>query len=99
MLTGDAFGADEAHRIGLVQELTPPGEQLDAALAIARRIAAAAPLGVSATISSARLALERGPDVAAQRMLPDLRALLESEDAGEAIAAFLERRPAVFHGR
>jgi enoyl-CoA hydratase/carnithine racemase len=99
MLTGDAFGAGEAHRIGLVQEVTPPGEQLDAALAIARRIAAAAPLGVSATIGSARLALERGPDVAAQRMLPDLRVLLESEDAGEAIAAFLERRPAVFHGR
>jgi enoyl-CoA hydratase/carnithine racemase len=99
MLTGDAFGADEAHRIGLVQEVTPPGEQLDAALAIARRIAAAAPLGVSATIGSARLALERGPDVAVQRMLPDLRVLLESADAGEAIAAFLERRPPVFHGR
>jgi hypothetical protein len=32
-------------------------------------------------------------------MLPDLRVLLESEDAGEAVAAFLERRPAVFRGR
>jgi enoyl-CoA hydratase/carnithine racemase len=29
MLTGDGWNAEEAYRLGLVQELTPPGQQLD----------------------------------------------------------------------
>src|SRR6202011_6413734 len=40
MLTGDEWGADEAHRLGLVQEVTAPGKQLDRAVAIAAQIAA-----------------------------------------------------------
>ena len=46
LLTGDELGAEEAHRLGLVQELCEPGTQFDAALALAQRIAKAAPLGV-----------------------------------------------------
>ena len=57
LLTGDELGAEEALRIGLVQELVEPGEQLERALALGERIAAQAPLGVRATLASARLAL------------------------------------------
>jgi enoyl-CoA hydratase/carnithine racemase len=32
LLTGDEFGADEAHRIGLVQEVVEPGKQLERAI-------------------------------------------------------------------
>ena len=99
MLTGEAFDAEEAHRIGLVQEVVPPDRCLDAARDIAHRIAAAAPLGVSALLASARLSVDSGPGAAAQRMLTDLRALLSSEDAAEAIAAFRARRAPVFQGR
>ncbi len=43
LLTGDEFDAREAHRMGLVQEVTAPGEEFAAALAIAERIARQAP--------------------------------------------------------
>ena len=45
LLTGDEIPAEEAYRIGLVQELVEPGRQLPRALEIAERIAAQAPLG------------------------------------------------------
>ena len=43
--------------MGLVQEVTAPGEEFAVALGIAERIARQAPLGVRATLASARLAL------------------------------------------
>src|SRR5206468_9429808 len=57
LLTGDEFDAAEAHRIGLVQELTEHGEQLARALAIAEVITAQAPLAVYATLAASRHAL------------------------------------------
>src|SRR5215469_13631400 len=48
MLTGQEWRADDAYRMGLVQELTAPGQQLDSAIAIAKQIAAAGQLGVRA---------------------------------------------------
>src|ERR1700736_4079944 len=44
MLTGEEWGAAEAHRLGLVQEVTPPGKQLDRAIELAEKRAAAAAL-------------------------------------------------------
>jgi enoyl-CoA hydratase/carnithine racemase len=99
LLTGDSFGADEALRVGLVQELTEPGAQLDAALRIAETIAAQAPLGVEATLASARLALASDERVAAERLLPDLVPIMASDDAREGVQSFLERRSARFQGR
>lgn len=99
LLTGDEFGADEAHRMGLIQEVVAPGEQFDRALAIARTVADQAPLGVYATLASARTAREKGVERAAARLLPDLMPIMSSEDVQEGIAAFVERRPAQFKGR
>ena len=53
LLTADELGADEALRIGLVQEVVPAGTQLGRALSIARVIAEQAPLGVRATLANA----------------------------------------------
>jgi enoyl-CoA hydratase/carnithine racemase len=99
LLTGDEFDAEEAHRIGLVQELTEHGEQLPRALALADAIAAQAPLGVYATLASARHALPYTEAAAAARLFPDLAPLLHSEDVQEGLRAFLERRPGRFRGR
>lgn len=99
LLTGDLFDAQEAHRIGLVQEVVPAGQHRDAAVAIATTIAARAPLGVRATLESARTTLRRGPDAAAEELLRQARALMDSEDALEGLRSFLERRDAVFRGR
>jgi enoyl-CoA hydratase len=99
LLTGDEFGAEEAHRMGFVQEVTERGAEKDRAIAIAETIAAQAPMGVRATIASARRAQEEGERVAEKRLLPDLAPLLASEDAKEGLASFLERRAATFKGR
>ncbi|ANI17020.1 enoyl-CoA hydratase [Pseudomonas citronellolis] len=99
LLTGDEFDAREAQRMGLVQEVTAPGEEFAAALTIAERITRQAPLGVRATLASARLALAEGETEAARRLLPDLQPLMGSDDVKEGVASFLERREANFVGR
>ena len=58
-----------------------------------------APLGVRATILSARRAREEGEAAAEERLLSDLKPLLVSEDAKEGLASFMERRAAKFTGR
>lgn len=92
LLTGDEFAATEALRIGLVQEIAPDGQQLERALAIAQTIARQSPVGVRATLASARLARSQGERVAFAQMLPELQAALASDDAIEGLNAFLERR-------
>jgi enoyl-CoA hydratase len=97
LLTGDEFDAREAHRIGLVQEVTAPGKALERAIAIATTIAAQAPLGVKATIASARKSLlERE---AASALMPELAKVMASEDAHEGMMSFVERRAAAFKGK
>jgi enoyl-CoA hydratase len=99
LLTGDEFDAAEAHRIGLVQEITEPGEQLARAVALAEVIAAQAPLAVHATLAASRHALPVSEAAAIARLFPDLAPLIASEDMQEGLRAFLERRPGVFRGR
>ncbi|MBX9602995.1 MAG: crotonase/enoyl-CoA hydratase family protein [Bryobacteraceae bacterium] len=99
LLTGEEFGAEEALRLGLIQEITAPGEQFNRALAIAGRVAEQAPLGVRATLKSARIGLEHGEREAIARMREDMPAILKSEDFAEGVASFRERRKAKFAGR
>lgn len=99
LLTGDEFDGAEALRIGLVQEVVPHGEQLARAAALADVIAAQAPLGVYATLASSRAALPAAEHAAADRLLPDLRPLMTSDDVQEGLRAFGERRPGAFRGR
>jgi enoyl-CoA hydratase/carnithine racemase len=99
ILTGDTFDAAEAHRIGLVQEVVPDGEQFDRALVLARRVAAQAPLAVQATLANARLAVRDG-DAAAENMLqPELVRLSQTKDAAIGMQAFVTRTAATFVGR
>jgi enoyl-CoA hydratase len=100
LLTGDEYGAAEAHRIGLIQEITEPGAHLERAVELAERIASrSAPLGVRTTLSSAQLALAEGQAAAASRLNDDMVALLRTEDGTEGMMSFIERRPANFTGR
>jgi enoyl-CoA hydratase len=97
MLTGEEWGADEARRLGLVQEVTPPGKQLDRAIELAQKIAAAAPLGVRATLTFSRQALS-GDEAAFAALQPELIRLNQSEDRKEFLRALQERRQPVYRG-
>jgi enoyl-CoA hydratase len=99
LLTGDEFDAAQAYRLGLVQEVVEPGAELERALAIARTIAAQAPLAVQATLASSRTAVHQGFDAAAEGLMPTVMGLMRTEDAAEGFMSFLERRPAEFKGR
>ena len=99
MLTGDEIGADEAYRMGLVQCVTEPGKQFETALDLARRVAAAAPLGVQAALKSSRLASLESEEVAKAVLFRDVAEVVRSEDMMEGLASFIERRDAVFKGK
>jgi enoyl-CoA hydratase len=97
MLTGEEWNAEEAWRLGLVQALTPPGKQLDRAIEIAAKIAAAAPLGVRATLASAHQAIS-GEDPAILALGPAFAKILQSDDAKEFGRAAQEHRAPVYRG-
>jgi enoyl-CoA hydratase len=99
MLTGDLFDAEEARRMRIVQVVVPDGEQLEAAVGIAERIAAQAPLAVQASLRNARAALREGHDAAAAALPAELVRLAGSEDAARGMRAAATRAPADFVGR
>lgn len=99
LLTGDEISAQEAHRMGLVQEVVEPGNELERAVGIAKTVAAQSPLGVQATIASARTALYQGFHEAVSGMMSRVRELMKTEDAKEGLQAMLERRPGKFKGK
>lgn len=97
LLTAEEFGAEEALRIGLVQEVVPAGEQLARATAIAHRIAEQSPLGVQMTLDVARTTQRAAAEAAGTARVAELLpSLLASEDYSEGKLSFIERRPASF---
>ncbi|MGY1771532.1 enoyl-CoA hydratase-related protein [Blastococcus sp. SYSU D00813] len=102
VLTGDPISAARALELHLVNRVVPGRQVLDAALELAGRIAANAPLAVQA---SKRIALGLRDGVRpAERVHWELtrehaHATAGSADAEEGVRAFLERRPPVWTGR
>ena len=99
LLTGDAFGAQDALRLGMVNRVVPAGQALAAATALAERICANAPLAVRATKELAVRSTEM-PFEHAWRLGESLRyALSRTEDAREGPRAFAEKRAPAYRGR
>jgi len=98
LLSGAEMNCQEAYRLGLVQEVVEPGEQLDRALEIAGEIAHAAPLGVQAALASARKTRLYGDLAAYATLGQEIRPLMSSKDSQEGLQAFLERREPNFTG-
>jgi enoyl-CoA hydratase/carnithine racemase len=99
LLLADEFGADEAYRIGLVQEVVEPGEQRERAIELARQMLQCSPTALRHTIANARLALDENEPAAIVAIPAMDKVVQATDDFREGIASFIERRPAKFTGR
>lgn len=99
LLTAEKFGAVDALRIGLVQEVVPTGEERSRAAEIAGAIAANAPLAVRATKASALKYLADGQAAAFDDLAATQARLTASTDAMEGVSAMMQRRTPAFIGR
>jgi enoyl-CoA hydratase/carnithine racemase len=101
ILTGRLISAAEAYRLGLVNEVVPPGELRAAAERWAGEILECAPLAVQAAKQVVRETLDLPVGVALRLTdrLEAVRRLRESEDYREGPQAFVERRKPVWQGK
>jgi enoyl-CoA hydratase/carnithine racemase len=99
LLLGEAVGAEDAYRFGLVNRVVPPGEALGEARRMAATIAAKSPLtlkiGKRAFSEQREMGLSQAYDLATQVMVENMLA----RDAEEGIGAFIEKRAPVWQGR
>ncbi|HWC20516.1 MAG TPA: enoyl-CoA hydratase-related protein [Terriglobales bacterium] len=99
LLTGEMISAQEAYRIGLVNEILPPGQLITRAEAIAQAIIKNAPLAIQYCLE----AVNHGAEMTLREGLY-LEATLfavccATEDKKEGTTAFLEKRSANFTGK
>jgi enoyl-CoA hydratase/carnithine racemase len=98
LLAGTEIDAAEARRIGLVTEVVPDGDELEAALGIARTIASRGPIATR----FAKEAVLRGLEQPLQQGLRtelDMTVILQTTaDRAEGVRAFVEGRPPQFKG-
>jgi enoyl-CoA hydratase len=98
-LTGDPISAQLAHHHGLVNQLCEPGEALAAAIGLAERICANAPVAVRASRKVVIEATNAPDDVGWQMSVAGMAAAMRSEDFSEGLTAFIEKRPPQWKGR
>src|SRR4029453_2579716 len=93
MLTGDHWTAEESYRMGITQQVAAtPEAALDAGIAIARKIAACAPLSVKATLTATHQYVDPAEAEALSKLGAQYAALYRTE-------AFIEGRRAEAEGR
>ena len=100
MLRAKVIDAQRAYDVGLVNEVVPVGQQVDAALAVAAELADMAPL-VLATMKRfvTRDILPIGPTERFGRYRREAEVVAKSEDCAEGFASWREKRAPVFTGR
>lgn len=99
LFTGRIIDAAEAGAIGLVSRTVAHSDLIPAAMELATEIASNPPLAVQALKKGLRLALDPEWDALGKWVSSALGELFRTDDHREGVAAFLEKRPAIFQGR
>jgi enoyl-CoA hydratase len=98
IMSGALVGAEEAVRIGLVEQVLPPDELRDATLELARAIASRSPIALQAAketvLAARRMPLDEG--LKFERAWFGL--LFSTDDKNEGVEAFLAKRAPEFKG-
>ena len=99
ILSGGMIDAQEAHRIGLVNEVVPAGDLLNRAAAILKQIFANAPIAVKFSLEAVNRGMETNlaDGLSLEASLFGLCA--GTGDKAEGTSAFLAKRAPQFHGR
>jgi enoyl-CoA hydratase len=100
MLTGDHWGAEEAYRMGLIQQIAPnPATALEAGIDLAQKIAACGPLGIRTTLQSAHLSIDESQAAAFGKLNEQFGALFRTQGFIEGRNAEAQGRPPVYQGK
>jgi len=99
VLTGESMDAETAARWGLINRVVPADRLVEEAMAVAKKIAANAPLATQAAKELAIRAREMPLSVGLRFEQMVNRMLQFSEDAAEGPKAFADKRPPQFQGR
>ena len=96
LMTGDPIDAQEAYRLGMVNEVHPPGELMDAAMRIAMKIASNSPTAVQAVKRAVRLGEGQPIEQSIAIMMDSHWRSAVHPDRIEGIGAFNEGREPTF---
>jgi enoyl-CoA hydratase len=99
ILTGETISAQEAYRIGLVNEVVPVDNLIDRAETILKQIAANAPIAVKFSLDAVNKGLDSSQSVGLALEASYFGICAASEDKKEGTSAFLEKRAPQFQGR
>jgi enoyl-CoA hydratase/carnithine racemase len=99
VLAGEMIGAQEAHRIGLINEITAPADLIPRAEALAQKIIANAPLAIQYALEAVNHGLEMTLAEGLYLEATLFGMCCATEDKREGTTAFLEKRGAQFKGK
>ncbi len=99
ILSGDMISAQEAYRIGLVNEIVPAADLIARAEAILTKIASNAPIAIQLALEAANKGMETSQAEGLLLEASYFGLCAATEDKREGTSAFLEKRAPRFQGR